>query len=135
VERDQQVSVQSVPEPKLTGCPAIEELLGDVDAVPTFRSRCQPEKLLGFQMVEQPAVRGRHGMVELIDDDDVEEVRLQLLDAEGRQRLDGRENVLPLPRLVVPHVEFTEGTVLHKVAVGAHRLLENLLAMGDEEHL
>ena len=43
--------------------------------------------------------------------------------------------MLPLPRLVLPHVEFAEGTVLHDVAIGAHGLLEDFLAVCHEEQL
>jgi hypothetical protein len=55
-------------------------------------------------------------MVEFIDDDDVEEVRFQLVDAEGRERLDRGEDVFPVPRFVLPDVEFPEGAGLHDVS-------------------
>ncbi len=83
VERHQQIGVQGVPEAQFAGGAAVEELLGDVDAVAAFRRRGQSEELLRLQVVQQPAVGGRHGVVEFIDDDDVEEVRFQLFDAEG----------------------------------------------------
>ena len=80
MERHQQISVQGIPESELAGCAPVEELLGDVDAVAAFRRRSEPEKLLGLQVVQQSAISGSHGVVELIDDDYVEEVGLQLFD-------------------------------------------------------
>ncbi len=72
-------------------------------------------------------------MVELIDDDDVEEVRFQLLNAEGGQRLDRGEDVFPLTGVCAPRLKFAEGAVLHHVAVRAHGLVEDFLAVRDEE--
>ena len=40
--------------------------------------------------------------------------------------------MLPLLRLVVPDVKLTESTVLHDVAIRAHRLLQDLLPMSNE---
>jgi hypothetical protein len=83
VERHQQVGIQRVPEAQFAGGATVEELPGDVNAVAAFRRRSQSEELLRPKVVQQPAVGGRHGMVEFIDHDDVEEVRCQLLNAEG----------------------------------------------------
>jgi hypothetical protein len=110
-------------------------MLGEVDTVAAFRTRSESEKLLRLQVIQQTPVGGRHGVVEFIDDDDIEEVRFQLFNAERGQRLDRGEDVLPLFRLVFPHIEFAEGTVLHDIPVGAHRLFEDFLAVSDEEQL
>ena len=111
-----------MPEAQFPGRAAVEELLGDVDAVAAFRRRGQSEELLRLQAVQQPAVGGRHGVGEFIDHHDVEEVRCQLFNAEGGQRLDGGEYVLSLPGFVFPDVEFAVSAVLHDVSVGVHGL-------------
>ena len=42
--------------------------------------RCrQAEQLAGFKVLEQPAISARSGMVELVDDDDVEVIRGQVI--------------------------------------------------------
>ena len=80
MERHEQVGVERVPQPQLVAIRPSKNCL-DVDAVAAFRRRGQPEQLLRLQVVEQPAVGGRHGVVELVDDDDVEVVGLDALDA------------------------------------------------------
>lgn len=135
VERHQKVGVQGVPETELACRASVEELLGDVDAVPAFRRRGQPQQLLRLQVIHQGLVRRGHGVVELVNDHDVEEVRFQLVNAERVEGLDGCEDVLPLGRLVGADVEFAESTVLHDVPVRAHRLFKDLLPVSDEEQL
>ena len=48
------------------------------------------------QVLEQPLVRRRRRVVELVDDHDVERVRIEPLEVHLCQRLDGREHVPPL---------------------------------------
>ena len=73
--------VDRVPQPQLGG-DAIVEPVQDRQAVAALGCRGQAEQLDRVDVVEQPAVRRRSGVVELVDDDDVEVV--------GRQRRRGR---------------------------------------------
>ena len=71
VEGTQQVLVEGVPQPQLGGGPAVEER-PDVDPVATLGSRGQAEQLDRGEAVQQPAVARGLGVVELVDDHDVE---------------------------------------------------------------
>ncbi len=73
VEGAEQVGGQGIPQPQLcSGAPAEE--LADVDAVRALGRSRQPDQLLGLKVVEQAPVGRRLGVVELVDDDDVEMV-------------------------------------------------------------
>ncbi len=74
MERAQQVLLQRLPQPQFRGYAAAEEV-ADVDAVGAFRGRGQSEQFDRPHVVEQPAVGRGFGVVELVDDDDVEVMR------------------------------------------------------------
>ncbi len=84
-------------------------------------------------MVEDPAVGDRLGVVELVDDDDLERIGRDVGDAVGGQGLHGREHVLPALRPGAPDVELAEVRVTEHLAIGATGLLQDLLAMRHEE--
>ena len=75
-ERRQVLLVDGVPEPKLGG-DAIVEPVQDRQPVAAFRGCGQAEQLDGREVVEDPLVRRRGGVVELVDDHDVEVIRRQ----------------------------------------------------------
>jgi hypothetical protein len=84
-------------------------------------------------VLEEPFVGRRLGVVELVDDDDVEVVGWDPVHPVGRQRLDAGEDVLPALRPSAADVELAERAVGEHLAVGAQRLLEDLLAVRDEQ--
>jgi hypothetical protein len=57
----------------------VVEPLGDVLAVEPLRCRCQPEKLLRLETVEQPVIRLGSRVVKLVHDDHVERIGSDLL--------------------------------------------------------
>lgn len=59
-------------------------------------------------MIEQRAVGGCLGVVELVNDDHVERCRVQLAQPLGVQRLDRGEDVRPAARLLAAHQQFAE---------------------------
>ncbi len=71
-------------------------------------------------------------MVELVDDDDVERVGSQAVELGAAERLDHREHV-PARRDLAAAVLLAERAVLEHGAVGSHRLLEDLVAVRDEQ--
>ena len=81
----------------------------------------------------QPSVGRRLGVVELVDDHDVEGVGRDVLRRRTRQGLDAGEDVLPALRARAADVELAEVGVGEHLAVGPQRLLEDLLAVRDEE--
>ncbi len=74
VEGHEQVGGECRPQPQLVGSAPVEER-PDVDAVGALRRGGQSEQLDRRQVVEQTAVGRRLGVVELVDDHDVEVVR------------------------------------------------------------
>ena len=104
-ERDKALLVDRVPETQLSGDPAVEPI-EQREAVAAFRGRRQTEKLHGLDMLEQCFVRLGRGVVELIDDDNIEMVPPQMGQAGGVETLDGRKDVLKrlraLPAAALP---------------------------------
>ena len=131
MEGAEQVGGDGVPDPQLSGSAPVEEG-ADVGAVGALRGCGEPEEFAGLEVVEKPPIGRRLGVVELVDDDDVERVGGDLGDAAG-ERLDAGEDVSPLARDVPADIQLAEGAVAEDLAVGAQRLLEDLLAVGDEE--
>ena len=131
LERHEEALIDGLPEPQLDG-DAMVEPLGDVLAVETLGRRGEAEQLLRREVVEQPVVGRRRRVVELVDDDDVEGVRRDLLQPICVQRLDHREDV---PTLGDPAaaVDLAERAVAQHGAIRRQRLPEDLLAVRDEQ--
>jgi hypothetical protein len=132
VERAEQVGVEGVPESELGSGPAAEEG-PDVDAVAALGGGGEPEQLAGLEAVQQPAVGRGLGVVELVDDDDVEGGGVEVVHAVCRERLHAGEHVAPALRPGPADPHLAEGGVAQDLAVGAQRLGEDLRAVGDEE--
>ena len=127
MEGAEKVLLQGVDEVELDRRPAVEEF-ADIDSVCPLRGRRQPEELAGLELVQEAAVAGRFGVVELVDDGDVE-----LAEVDSAERLNRREHVGPRGRHLPGDVHLAEGAVAQHLAVGPPGLLENLPAVGDEE--
>ncbi len=85
-------------------------------------------------MVEDASIGCGFGMVELIDDDDVEVVLRPLFELVCLgYGLDRGEDVLAARRPIPTHEELAEAAVLQYIPIGAQGLLEDLLAMRNEE--
>lgn len=124
--------VDGVPQPQLRGDAAVEPL-EDRESVAALRGGGQAEQLLRRDVVEQLAVRPRGCMVELVDDDDVEVVRSQRLQAVRVQALDRGEDVLVVLRSGSPDPLLTEGRITQRVAERRQGLVEDLLPVGHEQ--
>ena len=133
VERAEQVLAQGVPQPQLGGGAPVEELGADVDAVGALGGCGEAEQLARGQVVEEPSVRRRLGVVELVDDHDVVGVGRDVRDAVRLQGLHAGEDVVPTLRARAGDVQLTERGVGEDFSVGPQRLLEDLLAVRDEE--
>ena len=83
-------------------------------------------------MPEQPVVRLRRGVMELVDNHNIERVRDDLLESRLLKRLDHREDVMTLgdPSSAV---KLPEGAVAQDRAIGRERLSQDLLAVGNEQ--
>ena len=119
VEWNKQVCAERVPQPQLARHATLEERLGHVHPVGPLRCRGEPKEFSGGVVVEDPSVRRGLGMMELVDDDDVEVVARPSLELAGLlQRLDRGED-MPSPDGLPPVDEqFPERAVLQNVAVG-----------------
>lgn len=80
VERAEQIRLERVPQPQLRGDAAVEEV-ADVHAVGALGCRGQAQQFSRREVVEDPPVRRRLSVVELVDDDDLEGVRREVLDS------------------------------------------------------
>ena len=84
-------------------------------------------------MFEQADVGRRSSVVELVDDDDVEARRVDRGEVDVRQRLDAREHVPPGLGPLSADVEFAEGRVARGQPEHRRRLLQDLVAVRDEQ--
>ena len=72
-------------------------------------------------------------MVELVDDYNVEVIRLEMREVSGVETLDRSKDVLEVKRPRSANPLFAEVGVTERVAERGQRLIEDLLAMGDEQ--
>lgn len=133
MEGAEQVVLEGLPQPHFGGDAAVEELVLDVEPVHPLRGRRQTQQLPRLEMVDDPPICGGRGVVELVDDDDVEVVGSQLLKPLDVQRLDAGEHVIPSPGLHAGVQQLAERGVVQDFPVGAQRLLEDLLAVSHEQ--
>ncbi len=131
-ERHQVLLVDRVPDPELGGDTSVEEVLHG-EPVGAFRRRREAEQLPRLQSFEECPIGRRGGVVELVDDDDVEVARVDGVDAGRREALDGCEDVLEVAGPLRAHPQLAERCVVERVAVGEPALFEDLAAMGDEQ--
>lgn len=72
-------------------------------------------------------------MVALVDDHVTKISGTEFIDQVSRGRaLDAREAVVPLLRLTVSNEQLAEGRILHRMPKRLARLIEELVAMGEE---
>ena len=103
---------------------------------PSLRSgvAVRPSSSTGCEVVEQPLVRGRGGVVELVDDRRRRSGRVECVEVGGVEALDRGEDVLEPRRAAAPPTHFSPNDgVAQRVAEGGEALVEDLLAVGDEE--
>ena len=119
MERNKQVCAERVPQPQLARHATAEELLSHVHPVGPLGCRGEPKEFPGGEVIEDLSVRRRLGMMELVDDDDVEVIAPPSLELAGLlQRLDRGEDMPPPDGLPPVDEQFPERAVLQNVAVG-----------------
>ena len=131
-ERAQPLLVDGIPEPKFGG-DAVVEPMQDRQIIAAFGSRCQPQEFAGLDVVEQPPIRRGRGMVELIDDDDVEVIGREVLQVAGVQALHRGEDVLEVVRSCTADPFLAEGSVPDGVPEGGQALIQDLITVCDEQ--
>ncbi len=132
LERGQELTVEGVPQPHVERGAAIGPL-ADVEAVGPLGCRGERKQHLGFEAVEHRPIRGGFGVVELVDDDHVERRRLEVVGAQRVQRLDAGEDVGTFGRLVPTDQLLAEAAVEQRFAERPAGLVEDLLAVGNEQ--
>ena len=118
MEGAQQVRPEGVPETEL-GCGAIAEERPHVNAVGPFRCGGQAQQFHWLEVIDDSPVRRRFGMVELIDDDDLEGVGRDIGDAVRTERLNTGEDVAPPLWAGTADVQLAERRVRQDLSVGA----------------
>ena len=131
-ERCEILLVDRVPDSQLCRDPTIE-VLEDVEAVGALGRRGQPEQLPWLQVVEQRLVARRGGVVELVDDHDVEVAWINSVNAGGGQTLDRRKDMFESRGALPANPHLPECRVTHSELEGAATLFEDLLAVRDEQ--
>ena len=81
LERTEQAPLERVPQPQLHRNSTVEPLK-DALAVGALRCCGEAKQNLGFQMIQQASIGRRGGVVELVDDDDVEGVGLNVVEVD-----------------------------------------------------
>ena len=124
--------VDRVPKPQLRGDPAVE-VAEDVETVSALRCCRQPEQLDRVHVLEERLVGRRRRVVELVDDHDVEVSRVDAADVGAVKALDRREDVLEAQGALPADPLLAKGGVAQCVPERGTALVEDLLAVGDEE--
>jgi len=132
VEGREQVLLEGVPEAQLVGHAVVEPAQHAL-AVGALGGRGEAEQTPRAEVAEQAGVAGGLGVVELVDHDDLVEVGVEGPEAPRGQGLGRREDLRADggPRAV--DEELAEGGVAQHGAVDGEALLEDLLAVRDEE--
>ena len=108
----QPVLVDRIPESELGGDATVEPV-EQGEAVAAFRRRRESEELARTEVVQELRVRIGGGVMELVDDDDVERVRVDRRDVHRAERLNGGEDVPPFVGAMAVDVQLAERTVAH----------------------
>ena len=133
LERHEELVVERVPQAKLGRDVAVE--VGQQRlAVAALGGRREPDEDLRLQPRHDLLVRLRGHVMALVDDHVSEVARAELADQVARRRaLDAREHVLPALGLVRADEQLAERRQLQRVAERLARLIEQLLAVREEQ--
>lgn len=132
VEGGEQALIEGAPEAKF-GSDATVEPVEDVEPVGSFGGGGEAEQQLGAEVIEPAAVAGGGGVVELVHDHDVESVGGDLGQIALGEGLHRGEHMAPLAGHLTIHVELAEGGIAQHLAEGGQGLLQDLLAVGDQQ--
>ena len=129
LERRQQLPLQRLPQAQLHGGAAVEPP-PDVAAVGPFGRRGEPEQYARTQALQQPGVRRRFRVVELVDDHHVERLA-------GRSPAGAatgwRRRRAPARRHLAADQRLAEAAVAHDLPERRQALPQDLLLVRDEE--
>ena len=102
---------------------------------PSLRSgvAVRPSSSTGSHMVEELAVRRRRRVMELVDDHDVEVIGRRFVEVGGVEALDRSEDVVEALRAGAADPLLAERRFAQRVAEGRQALVEDLLAVRDEQ--
>ena len=131
-ERHEVLLVDRIPDAQLGGDPSVE-VAQHVEAVGALRRGREPEQLGRLDVLEQRSVRRRRGVVELVDDHDVEVRRIEGTEPDCVEALDRREDVLESLRAMLADPELAEARIAQRVSERRPALLQDLLPVGHEQ--
>ena len=132
VEGGEQALVESGPETQLGGNTAVEPV-EDVEPVGALGGGGEAEQELRAEVIEPAGVAGGGGVVELVHDHHLEAIGGDLGQAALGEGLHRGEHMAPLAGDLAIHVELAEGGIAQHLAEGGERLLQDLLAVGDQQ--
>ena len=121
LKRTKEASFESAPEAQFSGDMTIEPAQ-DGHSVGPFGSGCESEENSRFEVLEETVVGGGGGVVKFVDDDDIEVIRLEVLEVDVGEFLDGGEEVVALAWLVLTCPHLGEVSVLENGSEGGEAL-------------
>ena len=128
----EELLVNRVPESEFGSEAPVEEA-EDIETVRALGCSGEPEEFARVEVLEDPYVARRWRVVELVHDDDIEVLGIETLEDGCVEALYGREDVIEPLRACFADPELAERCVAQRVSVGREALLENLLAVRDEQ--
>jgi hypothetical protein len=132
VEGAEQALVEGGPETQLGGNAAVKPL-EDVEPVGALGGGGEAEQQLGGEVIEPAPVAGGGGVVELIHDHHVVGGGVDGGGVLLGKGLHGGKHVTPVAGPFAIHLQFAEGAIAQHLAEGEQGLLQDLLAVGDEQ--
>ena len=124
--------IDGIPEAQLCS-DAVVEPVQDLKPVGSLWGGGQTKELLRTHVVEQSPVRRSRRVVELIHDDHIKVIWIEVGKAACVQTLDRCKHVVEVPRPRSANPLLPEGLIAKGVAEGSQTLVQDLLAMRDEE--
>ena len=121
LEGAEQAAFEGAPEAKFCGDVTVEPAQ-DGHSVGPLGSGGEPQEKSGLEVLEETVVGGGGGVVKFVDDDDVEVIRLKILEVDVGEFLDGGEEVVALAWLVLTCPHLGEVSVLENGSEGGEAL-------------
>ncbi len=131
VKRTKQALIERLPETHLRRDPVIEPVQ-DLPAICPLGRRGESDEHLRLQMPKQPPICVGLRVVELVDDNDVETLRIERIQS-SVQRLDRGEDVVPSLRPLGGDEALAEVGLVKDQLEDLLALFKDLVSMGDEE--
>ena len=128
----QQALLERFPQAHLVGGPPVEPAPHIAPIVSLGRRR-EAKQDDGAEMGEQALIGRRLGVMELVDDHDIEAARIDGTEVKSREGLDRGEDILSDDRPLAAPIQLAKAPLPEDMAVRGAALLQDALPVSDEE--